>query len=61
MAHNVRGEAKAGLPPDACHLLSIFKRQHDRRCQPELSRADLELGHESICHVDTQVRPNMGN
>lgn len=61
MARSVRGEAKAGLPADTCHLLGIFKRQHDRRCQPRLLRADLELGHESICHVDTQVRPGMGN
>lgn len=45
------------MPPDSCHSLSIFKRQRDRRCQAELSRADLELGHESICHDGHRLDP----
>lgn len=35
MTRDVGEEAKAGLPPDSCHLLSIFKGQHDRRCQSD--------------------------
>lgn len=55
------GERPEQPPPDSCHLLSVFKRQHDRGARLNSWELTLSSDMRPSVMMDTQVRPNMGN